>query len=273
MRRSHSCLAAAVASLALLWSAAAAAADIEVLWLGQAATRITTQTGKVIVIDPFLKKNPKTPAEYKDLGALGKVDVILLTHAHFDHTADAGELAKLTGAKVVGNAELPRAMAAYGMIAEDAVVAMNKGGTVMPLGPEIRIHMVPADHSSGLAVTNPITNKPDTVYAGAPVGYVIELENGFTIYHAGDTNVFGDMALINALFAPDLALVPIGGHFTMGPSGAAFAIRELIQPKEVLPIHYGTFPPLKGTPAELIEALGTTPVKVHAINPGKPLTF
>jgi L-ascorbate metabolism protein UlaG (beta-lactamase superfamily) len=108
---------------------------------------------------------------------------------------------------------------------------------------------------------------------GAAVGYVIELENGFTIYHSGDTAVFGDMALIHEFYAPDLALVCIGGYFTMDPQGAAYAVRELIKPKQVLPIHYGTFPVINRTPAEFKKALGDAPIKVLEVDPGQPLRF
>lgn len=266
--------AALMASLVLgAGPAAAQKKKIEVLWLGQAATRITSVTGKVIMIDPFLKKNPKTPAKYKDLEALGKIDVILITHGHFDHTAEVGELAKLTGAKVVGSGAIVRQLVAYGVVPKGQVISMNKGGTIMPAGPGVKISMVPADHSSALGVTDPVTKKRGLVYAGAAVGYVVQLENGFRIYHSGDTNVFGDMALINRFHRPNLALLSIGGHFTMDPKGAAYAAKFLLKPKMVLPIHYGTFPPLKGTPAQLRKALGKTRIKVLNVQPGQAARF
>ena len=259
---------------ALLLSAGVArAGEVEVLWLGHAATRITTVTGKVIVIDPFLTKNPKTPETYKDLAALGDVDLILITHGHGDHTADVGELARLTGAKVVGNGALTRQLAAYGVIDKGAGISMNMGGTATPIGPDIKIHMVPASHSSALTVTDPASGEKRMVAAGEPAGYVMELENGFTIYHTGDTGVFGDMALIHEFHKPDVALVAIGGHFTMDPKGAAYAMSELVKPKQVIPIHYGTKPILKGTPAEFKAALGDAPIEVLAIEPGEALTF
>ena len=256
---------------AVLWTGVAAAeADIEVLWLGQAAVRITSPTGKVIVIDPFLTMNPKTPARYKDLAALGKVDLILITHGHFDHVANVGELAKLTGAKVVGNGALPRQLVFYGMVDKAQVISMNKSGTLTPLGPDIKVHMVPAEHSSALTVKDPASGQPRRVYAGAPVGYVIEFEDGTSIYHTGDTGVFGDMAMIRTFYQPYLALVAIGGHFTMDPKGAAFAMCELVKPKIVIPIHYGTFPPLKGTPDQFRGALGQgCNIDVRAVKPGE----
>ena len=153
----------------------------------------------------------------------------------------------------------------------------NKGGTVTPIGQGIKIHMVPAEHSSAIDVKAAgLDWEPGTaseVFTGAAVGYVVELENGFKIYHSGDTSVFGDMALINKFYAPDLALVCIGGHFTMDPEGAAYAVRELIKPKRVIPIHYGTFPVINRTPAEFKKALGNSSIEVIDVNPGQALKF
>ena len=253
---------------------AAAAQQTEVLWLGQAAFRIATPGGKVIVIDPFITKNPKTPAEHKDLAKLGKVDLILVTHGHGDHLGDAVEIAKANDAKIVGVAELPRQLVAHGIIPAELAVAMNKGGTITPLGEGVRITMVPADHSSGIELPDPAApGKTHWVYGGEAVGFVIEMENGFKVYHAGDTNVFGDMALIHALRSPDLALLPIGGHFTMGPEDAAYAVKNLLKPKKVIPMHYGTFPPLKGTPEQFRQALGAGSAEVIELQPGQSAKF
>ncbi len=260
-----------------LFAGAASAAEIEVLWLGHGTTRITSTTGKVIVIDPFLTKNPKAPAEYRNLNALGKVDLILVTHGHGDHVGDLQELARLSGATVVTNWELGLNMISLGMLDSDHVITMNKGGTVTPIGRNIKIHMVPAEHSSAINLqamgVEREPGSPSQLFTGAAVGYVVELENGFTIYHSGDTGVFGDMALINRFYAPDLALVPIGGYFTMDPEGAAYAVRELIKPTQVIPVHYGTFPVINRTPAEFKEALGDSPVEVLDVTPGEVLKF
>ena len=270
-------LAAAVFAALYLFASVAVAAEVEVLWLGHATTRITSVEGKVIVIDPFLKKNPKTPAQYRDLNALGKVDLILVTHGHGDHVGDLQELARLSGATVVANWEFANNMISLGLLDADKVIAMNKGGTVMPIGRDIKIHMVPAEHSSAIDLQamglewQP--GSPSQAYMGAAVGYVVELENGFKIYHSGDTGVFGDMALINEFYAPDLALVCIGGHFTMDPEGAAYAVRELIKPTQVIPIHYGTFPVINRTVAEFKEALGDSTIEVLDANPGQALKF
>ena len=254
----------------------ASAAQIEVLWIGHAATKITSVTGKTILIDPGITTIPTSPKQYKDLKNLGKIDLILVTHGHQDHVSDLAELVRITGAKVVGNAELTRQAASLGIIPKthtfgDKRVDMNKGGTVTPLGPDIKIHMVPADHSSSLDVPN--ADPERQVYAGAPVGYVVELENGFKIYHSGDTNVFTDMGLIGRMHELDLALVCIGGHFTMDPKGAALALKEFLKPKQVLPIHYGTYPVLKGTPEQLKKELAGSSIKVLDVTPGQVVKF
>ena len=255
--------------------AAPSAGQVEVLYLGHSTFRITSTTGKVIVIDPFFKRNPRAPMKYKDLEALGKVDLILVTHGHVDHIGDLPELAKLTGATVVGNYELVNNLVSLGLLDGAKAIFMNKGGTVAPLGPGIKVHMVTADHSSSVDL---VAVKPDAtgvrhISGGAAVGFVLEFENGFKIYNTGDTDVFGDMALINKLFKPDLALVCIGGHFTMDPERAAYALRELIRPKQVIPTHYGTNPLVNRTPAELKVALGTSPIKVLDVKPGEAVKF
>lgn len=267
-----------VLAVLFLFSEVALADEIEVQWLGHATTRIKTTSGKIIVIDPFITGNPTTPAEFKDLSALGPVDLILVTHGHADHVADLGELARMSGAKVVANYEMALQWAALGVIDGDNVIDMNKSGTVTPLGADIKVHMVPAEHSSSVDLPSlglpPVQeNGQRFLDAGAPVGYVIELENGFKIYHSGDTGVFGDMALIHDLYAPDLALVCIGGHYTMGPQGAAYAMRELVKPKQVIPIHYGTYPIIDGTPAEFKAALGATSIQVLDVTPGQVVNF
>ncbi len=269
-------IAAVVASLSL-FASVAFAGEVEVLWLGHSTTRITSVEGKVIVIDPFFKKNPKTPVQYRDLNALGKVDLILVTHGHSDHIGDLQELARLTGATVVANWEFSLNIISLGLLDADKVIAMNKGGTVSPIGRGIKIHMVPAEHSSAINLETMDLEwepgSPSQLFTGAAVGFVVELENGFKIYHTGDTGVFGDMALINTFYAPDLALVTIGGYFTMDPEGAAYAVRELIKPKQVIPIHYGTFPVINRTPAEFKKALGDSPIEVLDVKPGQALKF
>jgi L-ascorbate metabolism protein UlaG (beta-lactamase superfamily) len=248
---------------------------IVVLWLGHSTFRITSVTGKVIVIDPFLTKNPRTPAKYKDLAALGKVDLILVTHGHGDHIDDLPELARMTGAIVVAQHGLALQLVALGLLDDAKTITMNKGGTVAPIGPGIKVHMVPAEHSSLVDVARMKLEPKGAKYleGGVAIGYVIEFENGFKIYDTGDTDVFGDMALINRFYKPDLALVCIGGYFTMDPERAAFALREYIKPKQVIPTHFGTFPVLNRTAAELKAALGNASIKVIDAKPGEPLRF
>jgi L-ascorbate metabolism protein UlaG (beta-lactamase superfamily) len=253
--------------------AAGARAQTELLWLGQSAFRLTTPDGKVIVIDPFLTKNPKTPAAYKDLDALGKVDLILVTHAHGDHFGDSVALATKNKAPVYGPAGLDQTLQTLGILPAELAPRMNKGGTIAPLGPGVRIHMVRAEHSSEFLFHDPKTDKDETHVGGEPVGFVIEIENGPRIYHMGDTAVFSDMRLIADRLHPDVVLIPIGGHFVMDPQDAAFAVRELLKPKVALPMHYGTIPQLKGTPEEFKAALGNAPVKVIVLQPGEKTTF
>jgi L-ascorbate metabolism protein UlaG (beta-lactamase superfamily) len=259
-------------ALAMPAASVAQSGKIEVLWLGQSATRITSVAGKVIVIDPWLTQNPKTPASYKKLDALGKVDVILVTHAHGDHLGDGPELAKKHHAPLWGPAGLDQSLVTLGVLPVELAPRMNKGGVITPLGPDIKITMTRAEHSSELVWKNPATGKDETHVGGEPGGFVIEFENGFKVYHMGDTGLFGDMRWIGEYYKPDLLLIPIGGHFVMSPKDAAVAT-EMIKPKFAIPIHYGTNPMLKGTPPEYVQALGSNAVKVFAVNPGDKLTF
>jgi L-ascorbate metabolism protein UlaG (beta-lactamase superfamily) len=268
-------LRAAAAILALAASCFAAAQDkkVELHWFGQSCFRITTPTGKVIVIDPFFISNPKTPAELKNLDAMGKVDLILVTHAHGDHFADAPALAKKNNAPVWGPAGLGSSMAALGILPVELAPRMGKGGTITPWGPDgVKITATHAEHSSELVWKN-AEGKEEVHSGGEPVGYIIELENGLKIYHMGDTGLFGDMKFIGEYYKPDVLLVPIGGHFVMSPVDAAYATNQWIKPKHAVPMHYATNPYLKGTPAEYIKAMGNSPVKVHPISPGDKLTF
>jgi len=231
---------------------------IEITWLGHSTFKIVSAEGKVLLIDPWTIDNPSCPEEHKHFDEL---DVMLITHAHNDHMGNAvGIASEAKPALVVAIHEICGHLEGLGV---SGCSGMNKGGTQIYDG--ISITQVHADHSSGLATDNTI------IFGGEPCGYVIKFENGFTLYHAGDTNVFGDMRLIGQLYGPDLACLPIGDHFTMGPREAALACRLLGVPR-VIPMHFGTFPLLTGTVASFREQLGDqSGVDVLELTPGIPL--
>ena len=219
-------------------------------WLGHAAFRIDTPGGKRVYIDPFLD-NPKCPDSEKEPE---RVDLIALTHGHGDHVGSTVELAKHFECPVIAMIELREWLAGQGL-PDEATEGGNKGGTIEKAG--IKVTLVNAFHSSS-------TN--DGTYVGEPAGLIVELEDGKKIYFAGDTCVFGDMQLIGRIYEPDLAVLPIGDHYTMGPKEAAIAI-ELLGVGRAVPCHYGTFPLLTGTPEACREAL-TTNCEIIAIAPG-----
>ncbi len=276
MKTAYRSLLAWVAGISLLLAAGVSFAQqgggkTEILWLGQSAMRITTPGGKVIMVDPWLTTNPKTPAQYKNLDAVGKIDLILVTHAHGDHLGDGPALARKHNVPMWGPAGMNQTLQTMGVLSAELAPRMNKSGTINPF-PGVKITQTHAEHSSELVLPN-AQGKPETHVGGEPVGYIIELENGFKIYHMGDTGLFGDMKLIGEYYKPDLVMIPIGGHFVLSPKDAAYATNEWLKPKYAIPMHYGTIPQLKGTPKEYIEALGHTSTKVFPINPGDKLTF
>jgi L-ascorbate metabolism protein UlaG (beta-lactamase superfamily) len=237
-------------------------------WFGQSAFKITSPGGKVVLIDPFITGNPKTPPEHKDLAKLGKIDLVLVTHAHGDHVGDGPALAKTHQVPLYGPPGLNDTLVALGELPKELSPRFNKGGTIQPFGDGIRITMTRAEHSSEYRWTNPETGRQEIHVGGEPAGFIIELENGFKIYHMGDTGLFGDLVFIAAYYRPDLVLMPIGGHFVMDPRDAAFATREYLKPRFVIPMHYGTNPMLKGTPEEYRQALGETETRVISLDPG-----
>lgn len=244
----------------------------ELLWYGQSAFRLITLSGKVIVIDPWILKNPKTPANLKDLDRMGKVDLVIVTHGHWDHIADAPEIARKNNVPLWGPGDLNQTLTLLGVLPAQQLPRFNKGGTINPF-PGVKITAVHAEHSSIYVAVNPATGEEQAYPGGEPIGFIIELENGFKIYHAGDTGLFGDMALIEQLYKPDLALLPIGGHFTMGPQDAALAVNQYLKPTYVIPMHYQTNPFNIGSPEDFVKYLGKSKTKALVLKPGETVRF
>jgi L-ascorbate metabolism protein UlaG (beta-lactamase superfamily) len=230
-----------------------------ITYLGHATFRVVTAGGEQILIDPFLTENPMTPEDLKEIGEL---DTMLITHGHFDHFADAIPVAQQTGAMVVANFEIFSYLQSKGM---ENVMPIQKGGTAQVGG--IKVTATHAFHSSSIAEED-----GTIVYAGEPMGYILEFESGFKVYHAGDTAVFGDMRLIGELYSPDLALLPIGNQVVMSPFEAAHAAR-LLGVGHVVPIHYATFPFLPGTAEDFQKHINEIApgVTVHIMQPGEDL--
>ncbi|MBO6949892.1 MAG: metal-dependent hydrolase [Rhodospirillales bacterium] len=261
---------ACVVAAVLAGATNTARAEADVLWYGQAAFKITAASGTVVLIDPFISKNPKTPDALKDITKIGKVDMILLTHGHGDHVGDTVAIAKQTGAKVLINADMGRTFATLGWLDMKQMIRFNKSGPVK-VG-DVTVTMTHAEHSS--EVSHKDESGKETMHPGGePAGYIIKLADGQTFYHAGDTGVFTDMAFIASYYNPDVAMLPIGGHFTMDPAHAAYAVKHLLKTKTVVPMHYGTFPPLKGTPEEFKSALGDFDTNVVVMQPGESRKF
>lgn len=228
---------------------------LAITWLGHSAFRLRTPGGKEILLDPFYTGNPKFPEAARPKTA----DLILISHGHNDHIADAAAVARATGATVVAIAEIADWLRLKGV---QNLEEMNRGGTITVQG--LRITMTDARHSSSFVPDM----KSAAIYLGEAAGFVVRLENGQTIYFAGDTGLFGDMKMIGELYRPDIAFLPIGDRYTMGPDTAAMAARWL-GVKQVVPMHYGTFPGLTGTPEQLEEHLAGSGIEVLTLKPGE----
>lgn len=227
---------------------------VEITWLGHGTFQLRTAAGEVLLLDPWTEGNPSYPAGH----TIHRVDAILISHGHFDHIHDAVPLARKFRPKVVAIYETGHWLESKGV---QNVSAMNKGGT-QQVG-SVAVTMTHAIHSCGILDDGKI------IYGGEACGYVLGFEDGRRAYFAGDTTVFSDMALIEQLYKPELAFLPIGDLFTMSPREASLAC-QLIKPKYVIPMHFGTFPPLTGRPSQLTVSPQT---QVWELQPGKPVTW
>jgi L-ascorbate metabolism protein UlaG (beta-lactamase superfamily) len=227
---------------------------LSITWLGHSTFIITTPGGKRIVTDPWLEGNPACPADRKRIEA---ADVILLSHGHSDHSGDVVNVARATGAPVITINEARLWLEQKGV---KNVQGLNFGGTVTVAG--LEVSLVPAVHTSSV-VENDVN-----VYLGEPAGFVVKIETGQRFYFAGDTAIFGDMRLIAELYAPEIAFLPIGDYYTMGPEAAALAC-QMLGIRQVVPMHYGTFPILTGTPDRLKALVEPKGVDVLVLKPGE----
>jgi L-ascorbate metabolism protein UlaG (beta-lactamase superfamily) len=227
--------------------------DVKLTWLGH-GTFVFSSNGKDLLMDPWLAGNPSCPEAFHEMSP----DGILITHGHGDHIGDVFTAAERCDGPIIGIFDLTTWLGIKG-VDQDKLTGMNKGGSITLDDFKVKITMVDAHHSSSFVDGDQI------VYLGEPAGYVLDFEGGPTIYAAGDTCVFGDMALIKELYAPDVAILPIGDHFTMDPRAAAVACR-LLGVKSVIPGHFGTFPLLHGTPAQLKEELAAQGLSVEVLH-------
>jgi L-ascorbate metabolism protein UlaG (beta-lactamase superfamily) len=242
---------------------------IGITWLGHGSFLFTSVKGRKILLDPWIRTNPKCPVKYREIGCFGSVDVILYTHGHVDHfmLPDAKDLIAQYKPKVVAPWELSFFIKSQIPEANCQTFTLaNKGATANFDG--IKVTMTEAFHSAGAQLTG---FEGVNRFVGEAAGYIMEFENGFKIYHSGDTSLMGDMKhIIGDYYEPDMAILPIGGVFTMGPKEAAFAC-QLIRPRYVIPEHYGTFPVLEQTPDEFMNHVKhyTPEVRIMAVKPGE----
>lgn len=230
---------------------------IEITWLGHGTFQLRLENGEIVLIDPWINGNPKSPQGFK----IDNIDTMLITHGHFDHVADAVQLAKKFKPQVISNFEICAWLETKGV---QNTGGMNKGGS--QTAGSLKVTMTHALHSSG------IQDGTSMLYGGEAAGFILHFADGRKAYFAGDTSVFSDMALYRELYAPTLAFLPIGDYYTMDPKQAALAVR-LIGAKKIIPVHFGTFPILTGTPAELAALVKADGVDVWELQPGVPVRW
>jgi L-ascorbate metabolism protein UlaG (beta-lactamase superfamily) len=230
---------------------------MEITWLGHGTFQFVLPSGESILMDPWTEGNPKYPQGF----TIDKIDLMLITHGHFDHIHDAVPLAKKHSPQVGAIWETCHWLESKGV---ENLHPMNKGGT-QTIG-SVKITMTHAVHSCGILDDSKI------IYGGEAAGYVLRFDDGRTLYFSGDTNVFTDMQLIEQLYHPELVFLPIGDLYTMSPVEAALAVR-MLKPRQVIPMHFGTFPPLIGHPDQLRELTKGTGAEILAVEPGIPITW